>query len=266
MMIRNPSISANNPPGILKQIAPGIVTFFSKRGEVKDSDPYSSFNVCHYTGDIPEHVSQCREQLCRYLNITPERLIIPRQTHSANVAVIDRIPVGNTSIDNTDAIVTTLPDVAIAINTADCVPILLADITAGIVAAVHSGWKGTVQSIVTKAINKMQSLGAEAGSTLAIMGPCICGNCFEVGDEVIERFIANGFLSDDIILRHRNKPRMHIDLPQACRQSLIQAGIPQENISMPLSCSRCNPTDYFSARRLGISSGRTLSLILRHGN
>ena len=96
------------------------------------------------------------------------------------------------------------------------------------------------------------------------MGPCICGDCFEVGPEVVEQFEKNGFDNDQVILRNFGE-RHHIDLPQACRQSLLEVGVCDENISESKVCSRCNPQEFFSARRLGINSGRTLTVIMQKG-
>lgn len=263
-MTPNLSTSAGRPPGELNFIAPCIATFTSGRGRAVADDPYSSFNTCHYTGDNPEHVYYCREQLCKYLSITSRQLIIPRQTHSVNVAVVRNTPVSDAEIEDVDAIVTELPDIAIAVNTADCVPLLLADPDAGIIAAAHSGWKGTVGNIAAHTVEAMASLGARPKNIIAITGPCICGECFEVGNEVVEQFINNN-LDDNSIIRHR-QPRSHINLRQAVNKSLIKAGLLKQNITISHHCSRCEQHDFFSARRLGINSGRTLSLIIRYGS
>lgn len=241
---------------------PGVTAMSTQRGDnTIETDGYSGFNACDYTGDDVAHVESCRKKLCDTMNIKRCALIIPRQTHSLNVAVIDKTPFDSARLYNVDALVTALPGVALAINTADCVPIVLADTEAGIIGAVHSGWKGTVGRIVAQAIDKMVSLGADASRIVAAMGPCICGNCFEVGDEVVEQFRAAGLASDRIILTR--EPRSHIDLPQACRATLLECGLRGDNIVMPTVCSRCDPERYFSARRMGINSGRTLSVIIR---
>ena len=127
------------------------------------------------------------------LQIPLENLIIPRQTHSLNVAVIDDVPFDANKLENIDALVTTLPNVAIAINTADCVPIVMVDEEAGVIAVAHSGWKGTVGKIASATIVKMVECGANPLHIKVAMGPCICGDCFEVGDEVVEQFEVHGF-------------------------------------------------------------------------
>lgn len=239
---------------------PGIVAISTCRGVVIENDNYSGFNACHYTGDTLSHVEDCRKRLCQLLSIPLDHLIIPRQTHSLNVAVIESLPISSSVLENVDALVTTLPDVAIAVNTADCVPIILYDPVAHVKAVVHSGWKGTVGRIASNTINTMKQCGATPSHIIAAMGPCICGKCFEVGSEVVDLFIENGFDSPKVILRHLGQ-RDHIDLSQACLQTLTECGIPRDNISLSHHCSRCNPTIFFSARRLGINSGRTLTLI-----
>lgn len=239
---------------------PGITAFSTCRGCIIEGDNYSGFNACHYTGDDINHVNNCRAVLCEALDIDYSNLIIPRQTHSLNVAVINNLPVNVDCIENVDAIVTTLPDVAIAVNTADCVPIVLIDEIARVIAVVHSGWKGTVGRIATKTVTTMVECGADVSRIKVAMGPCICGDCFEVGDEVIEQFKNAGFDNTQVILNGYGT-RSHIDLPQACRQSLVETGILEENIIMPKVCSRCSPSKFFSARRLGINSGRTLTVV-----
>lgn len=255
-----------NPKNNLSHInlisAPGIVALSTCRGCVVEGDSYSGFNACHYTGDDMAHVRACRKQLCGMLGVEYENLIIPRQTHSLNVAVIRELPVSVENIENVDALVSTLPNVALAINTADCVPIVLVDEKAHVIAVVHSGWKGTVGRIAALTVEKMIECGANAQHIKAVMGPCICGDCFEVGPEVIEQFEKNGFDNDQVILRNFGE-RHHIDLPQACRQSLLEVGVCDENISVSKVCSRCNPQEFFSARRLGINSGRTLTVVMQ---
>lgn len=240
---------------------PGVVAKSTCRGCVIENDNYSGFNACHYTGDDAAHVDICRAQLCEMLGINRESLVIPRQTHSLNVAVVDSIPFDSEKLENIDALVTTLPQVAIAINTADCVPIVMVDDIARVIAVAHSGWKGTVGRIASKTVATMVECGAEISHIKVAMGPCICGDCFEVGDEVVAQFVNNGFDSPQIILNGYGE-RSHIDLPQACRQSLLEIGVRDENIVLSVDCSRCNTTKFFSARRLGINSGRTLTMVM----
>lgn len=238
------------------------VAFSTKRGpEANSSNPYSGFNACHYTGDSPEHVAASRAELSRFLGLPQEHIIIPRQNHSDRVAIIDRLPVNPEAIENVDALVTALPGIALCINTADCVPVLLSDPEASVTAAAHCGWRGIVNHLLPNVIEAMVHLGADPLHIHAAMGPSICTKCFEVGPEVADRFRHTFPQASGIVIDGGPKP--HINLGAAVAERLRMLGLPLSNISRPRDCSRCNPSTYFSARALGISSGRTLTLIHR---
>ena len=238
----------------------GVEAFSTLRCTDLPEQPYEGFNACHYTGDSPDHVSACRINLCKKLGIPGHNLIIPRQTHSANITIVDHTPFPAQSLDDIDALVTALPDVALCINTADCVPIVLADTQAGIIAAVHSGWRGTVARIAARTVETMCSLGADPSRIHAAMGPSICPACFEVGPEVAEIFNRSFPGTPTVISSGVSKP--HVDLPAAISATLTECGLPPGNISTPAACSFHTPHQFFSARRLGIASGRTLTVII----
>ncbi len=260
--ISKPKISTDSIEADFYDMGEGVTALSTRRGSPEPDNPYSDFNACHYTGDNAAHVASCRERLCHVLGISSERLIIPRQTHSTVVAEVTS---GNLQDDfsGVDALVTALPGVAIAVNTADCVPILLADPVNRVVAAVHSGWRGTVGEIVVSAVGRMVQMGAVADEIRAVTGPSICTGCFEVGYEVASQFEAKwhgqGVVSDEYL---GVTGKYHVDLRRACRLSLEAAGIPSRNICDTSPCSRCAPSVYFSARKLGINSGRTLSVVM----
>lgn len=224
----------------------GITAFSTLRNCTDRYNPYDGFNACSYTGDTPEHVAGCRAEL-------PWPSVMPRQTHSLDVFVADTPgePYG------VDAVVSSRAGLALCVNTADCVPVVMADPVAKVIAAVHSGWKGTVGHIAALALREMQRLGAEPSRVLAAMGPCICADCFEVGEEVASAFREAG-LGNAVIDR---RPRPHVDLPEAVAITLAGCGVSRERITMPCGCSRCEPEKWFSARRLGVESGRTLTVI-----
>lgn len=247
----------------------GITAFTTLRGLVDTANPYSEINLCDYTGDDPAHVSECHESLCRHLGITPDKLVMPRQTHTASVVTITHNFFSLTPqeqqalLNEKDAIVTTLSGVAIGINTADCVPIVLADPRLGIIAAAHAGWKGTAMRIAAATVAAMQALGSQPCDIFATIGASICQDCFEVGDEVVERFAEAGFSIDAITRRHAITGKAHISLQEANRMVLTDCGILPHNIATSGECTRCEPEKYFSARRIGIKSGRTFTGILK---
>ena len=249
--------------------APGVVAVQTMRGSVTAGDSYSQWNLCDYTGDSESHVRASREDFALTLGINPDRLIMPRQTHSCKVAVVDHAFMAMTSaaraqaLNGVDALVTRLDNLCIGVNTADCVPIVLADATSGIVAVAHAGWRGTVARIAQATVSAMETLGAEPREIMAAMGASICARCFEVGDEVAQEFAAAQFPMAAIMHRNALTGKAHIDLGKANLHVLLQAGLQEHNIKLPHDCSRCSRDLYFSARRLGINSGRTFTAIIK---
>lgn len=248
--------------------AKGIRVFQTQRGEVDTNDPYSQRNLCHYTGDAAQRVFDTRLELCQQLGIDYFNLIIPRQTHSCRVTAFDEklvaapIRIRKLMLDGVDALVTTVPGVCIGVNTADCVPIALADPINGVIAIAHAGWRGTVGRIAEDTVKVMKTVGANISNILATMGVSICQDCFEVGDEVVAEFEKADFYISQIVRRNATTGKAHINLQEANRQVLITAGVSAQNITLPEHCSRCESDRYFSARRLGINSGRTFTGII----
>ena len=109
----------------------------------------------------------------------------------------------------------------------------------------------------------MVSAGANVSNITATMGTSICQECFEVGDEVVQEFEQKGFDMSLLTYHNATTGKAHINLQEANRQVLIASGLKKENITLPLHCSRCEHTRYFSARRLGINSGRTFMGIIK---
>ena len=222
--------------------------------DAAEGKPYSGFNICPYISDDAAHISRCRQALAEELGIETERIVMPLQTHSANVSIVGG-PTDIKSLEHVDALVTRCRCLAIGVNTADCVPVLLADEEAGVIAAVHSGWRGTVAGIVPEAVRTMQTLGATPLRIKAFIGPCIHQCCFETGREVADLFPA------DLVLEY-GEGNPHVDLPGAVIRQLADAGLPVDNITEYPVCSRCNPLEYCSARGAGFDSARTFSFIM----
>lgn len=236
------------------------LAFFTSRGVVDGFDgSYNGFNVCHYTGDSISHVSDCRRLLASRIGVGADRLVVPRQTHSTNVAVIKSFPVPSESIEGVDALVTSLRGVAIGVSTADCVPVLLSDDSAGVIGVVHAGWRGAVGGIVERTVETMLREGAAASGIVAALGPSICAKCFEVGEEVADQF------PPECVVRNDTWPKPHVDLQRYICDKLMVCGLLAGNIT-PFSasmCTRCHPGIFFSARALGVNSGRVFSFVMQ---
>ena len=143
--------------------------------------PYEELNLGGAVGDDPGAVRTNRELAAKSLGLEPARVVWMNQVHGADVAVVDG-PWGDSPVPEVDAVVTSQRGLALAVLTADCTPVLLADPVAGIVAAVHAGRPGMVAGVVPAAVRAMTELGAEPGRIVARTGPAVCGRCYEVPD------------------------------------------------------------------------------------
>lgn len=249
---------------LVYDITEGVAAFSTKRGEPCGS--YGSFNITHYCGDAPEHVTACRAELCATLGIPDEQLILPRQTHGCKVLNIDEAFMAKTReeqaalLQGVDAVTTALPRICIGVSTADCVPVLLCDTERKVVAATHAGWRGTVARITEKSVAAMQKLhGCKAQNIRAVIAPSIGPGAFEVGDEVYEAFHDAGLPVKNIA---RRGVKWHIDLWEANRLQLLACGLAPDNIHVTRVCTHTHHEEFFSARRLGINSGRIFNGIM----
>ena len=243
------------------------VTAFSttRNGGVSKGD-YASMNCTPYTGDDIEAVQRNQQLLCTALHIEKEQLIIPYQTHSVNTLVIDKeflqqnAEKRNEQLQNIDALITQEKGVCLCVSTADCAPILLYDRKQQVIAAIHAGWRGSVNYIVRKTLEQMNRLYNTQGEDIfAAIGPCIGFDAFEVGDEVYDAFKQNDFPMEYISGWKPETHKWHIDLQMANSVQLIDFGVPTEQIDICDICTFTHYEKFFSARRLGIKSGRILS-------
>ncbi|MBR6926379.1 MAG: peptidoglycan editing factor PgeF [Bacteroidaceae bacterium] len=223
---------------------------------------YSSFNVCHYVEDNPQHVAHNRQLLAGALGLATNQIVFPRQTHSTNILLCDSAT-SSLQLECVDALITKQRGLCIGVNTADCIPILLYDPVNHAAAAIHAGWRGTVGHIAYLTVHAMQKhFGSDLRQVRAFIGPGISCKAFEVGDELPEIFVQAGFSLNEIACRIND--RWHIDLPLANSLDLKAAGIPLENITCSNLCTFFGHERFFSARRLGIHSGRIYTGIVIH--
>ena len=219
--------------------------------------------------------------------VLPMPVVQAHQVHGDRVAVVESAALTREDLEGFDALITDVPGVAIGARTADCIPVLMYDPVRRAVAAVHSGWKGTVLKIAAKTLAVMASkYGTRAADIIAVIGPGIGPDSFQVGPEVAGAFLAAGFPetwsrpdTDDYGTAGTGKtvvrlitdrgPRipgsmsggLHIDLPQAVRLTLIRAGVHDPNILISGIDTYTHP-GFFSARREGPSCGRTVNTIM----
>lgn len=237
----------------------------TRRGGVSQGK-YASLNCTPYTGDDPACVCRNLEILADLLPCRPKELVIPYQTHGIRSFVVDDAYLHadeaqrHAMLQETDALITQEAGCCLCISTADCIPVLLHDRTHRAVAAIHAGWRGTVNGIVPATLRRMQQLyGTTGGDVVACIGPGISLSAFEVGDEVYEAFRDKGFPMKYIAEWKPETHKWHIDLWAANRLQLHGFGIPPEQVETAGICTYTRHDEFFSARRLGIRSGRILS-------
>lgn len=227
---------------------------------------YASFNLSEYSGDDPEAIGMNRKRLSDVIGISEERIFVPFQIHGTEIRPIETaflslsLEEQRVFLQGVDALVTNVPGVCVAVSTADCVPLLLYAPDVKVVAAIHAGWRGTVQRITGKTVRFIvDEYGADPCLMKAAIAPSIGPDAFEVGEEVVDAFREAGFDMQRILKRNTNTGKAHVDLWVANRLQLLVEGLSAVNVELADICTYTHSDDFFSARRLGIKSGRILS-------
>lgn len=248
---------------------PDIFHFVTTRRGGYGEGAYESFNCSHYCGDNPEHVRLNRERLLESAPQSFAELVIPVQVHGTRILRIDGTfrdlspEQKEQSLHGIDALITSEVGFCICVSTADCIPVLIYDKKHRAVAAVHAGWRGTVAYILRETLEMMnRSFGTKGEDAIACIGPGISLSAFEVGEEVYETFDKQGFDMSRIAWWNRETGKHHLDLWEANRMQLTAFGIPESQIELSGICTYAHYHEFFSARRMGIRSGRILSGIM----
>ena len=231
---------------------------------------YASFNMSPFSGDNPDDYNKNKSLLCNQLGIDKDKIIIPFQTHGTEILEIDSSFIQLTDNDKTqslygiDALTTRLQGVCIGITTADCVPLIFFDPQKQAIAVAHAGWRGTCGRIGEKTIKTLiNRYQCNPADIRVVIGPSISAKVYEIGEEVVNNFQRAGF---DIsrIISTKNKS-IHLDLWKANQITLEKTGVLSEHIETSGICTFTEHERFFSARRLGIKSGRMLSGIMLKG-
>lgn len=246
----------------------GVAHGFNLRTGGASAAPYASFNLGRSVGDDPAAVAENIRRFAHALCSEPARLYETSQVHGAAVRVIaaGEDP-AKVRAEEADALATVEPGLAVGVRVADCVPVLLIDAATGVVGAAHAGWRGVVQEVSLRALERVLELGGERGrasEVRAAIFPHIRACCFEVGEEVAAPLATcaakHGAAVSVAIDRSRDKP--HVSLAAIVRAQLESAGVPAAQIDDVPGCTRCEPERFFSFRREGQRSGRHIAAIV----
>jgi polyphenol oxidase len=236
--------------------------FFTRQGGVS-SGIYASLNCGPGSNDDAANVQENRARVAEILGAKPSHLLTVSQKHSA-VAVAVKAPWKAGNAPEADAIVTATPGLAIGVLTADCAPVLFCDGEARVVGAAHAGWRGALSGIVEATVEAMQKLGARPDRIVAVIGPAISQDAYEVGADYRDQFIAEEPQSVPFFVTDEGSGEPHFDLPGYVGERLKRAGLGSiYDLSL---CTYCEESRLFSYRRSQhhgeTDYGRQISAIL----
>jgi polyphenol oxidase len=272
----------------------GVVAAFTGRSGGSSAAPHASLNLGLRVGDDPRRVLANRRRVATVLGLAGLPWALARQVHGARVLRVDAAgpgqdpprtgavraesgrpgqdrgawspglevvrlgegpPEGKAPLGEADGLVTTDPGVVLAVLTADCAPVLLADPAAGVVGAVHAGWRGLAAGVVEAGVAAMAALGADPAATVGLVGPAVGGCCYEVGPEVREAVGAR--LPAALATTRGGRPAL--DPAAAAAQALARAGVGQVRVAG--ECTVDARERFFSHRRDAGRTGRQAGLI-----
>jgi YfiH family protein len=219
----------------------GVVVAFSGRGHAPEGE------------ETP--TAWLSRRFSRVLGLDGTPIHWAHQVHGNDAVTVLTSGAGETNVGRCDAIATALPGTALAVQSADCVPILFAAPEA--VGAAHAGWRGTAKNVAAEAVRALEALGAKPARVRAWIGPAIGPCCYEVGGDVAAQF------AGDSVRAGCGSGKFRLDLKSVNVAQLEKAGIPRDAISVHPACTKCGGDKYASYRRDGTRSGRMIALIAR---
>ncbi|MBQ6370216.1 MAG: peptidoglycan editing factor PgeF [Firmicutes bacterium] len=248
-------------------------TFDAQRGEGEEGLRVVVMNHEDLAEAAPV-VFENRDKLAHQLGSSIEHESITDQTHTNRVYVVtpeDLGPILRTEKPahrrDIDGLVTDLPDVLLTAFGGDCPPVYIADPVRKTIGLVHAGWKGTLGKIPAEAIRRMsERFGSDPQDIYAAIGPGICVDCYEMGDEVYDQFSDQwGRSAADRIFRRYPSGKYHLDLREANRMTLLEAGVRADRIAVSNVCTMCNADIFYSYRAHRMQNEQTAMIVNRFG-
>lgn len=247
----------------------GLVTHaFSTRMGGVSKGPYASMNFSFTRGDDPEAVKENYRRMTNALDVDMERMVLTWQTHTTNVRVVSEEDFGKGVVRerdyrDVDGLVTNIPGVTLVTFFADCVPLYFLDTRNKAIGLSHSGWRGTVNRMGLETLRIMKrEFHSDPSDMIVCIGPSICQDCYEVGPEVIEQFVSSfDNVHHDRLFYKKKNGKYQLNLWEANRIVLEEAGVPQEQISVTDICTYCNPDLLYSHRRSAEKRGNLCAFL-----
>lgn len=242
----------------------GFINAFSTRLGGVSNLPSDALNLAYTESDERENVAENRRRYLNAIGAEAAALVTARQTHSTERCFIETQEQARGRQPDCDAMTTKLSGVLLAIQTADCLPVLIADPKSGAMAAIHAGWRGTAGRITERAVADLMLLhGVNPRDCIAALGPAACGQCYEVGEDVIARYKKEFGYWRALFGDFKEGGKAHLDVRAANVQQLKFCGLSEDRIHVADHCTMHQNDLFFSHRREGkpLGTGRLLSVI-----
>ena len=241
--------------------------FSTRLGGVSEGK-FATMNFTFTRGDDPEHVMENYRRVARVLRVDERRMILSYQTHTTNIKTVTEEDAGKGIVKerdyrDVDGLITNVPGITLVTFYADCVPLYFVDPVHKAIGLSHSGWRGTVKRMGKVTLEAMaREYGTKPEDVLCCIGPSICQDCFEVGEEVIEEF--KGQFKEEYwpeLYYKKENGKYQLDLWKANQIILREAGVREEHIETTDICTRCNPQYLFSHRIMGSERGNLAAFL-----
>lgn len=247
----------------------GIVMhgFSTKIGGVSKG-VYAQMNLGVSRGDDPEAVLENYRRIANVLHMPWERMVLSHQTHTTNIRVVTEKDAGaglvkKRDYENVDGLITNIPNLPLVTFYADCVPLYFVDPVHRAIGLSHSGWRGTVNRMGQCTVEAMKAeYHSRPEDILACIGPSICSECYEIGEEVAQEF-EKAFLpaQNEQILKQKPDGKYLLNLWKANEIILLEAGIKKEHLAITDVCTKCNPDLLYSHRVMGNQRGNLAAFL-----
>ena len=251
-MLKSNNCNINQKDGVMYITFPilerfGLKHCFSTRVGGVSSGKYSTMNLSYTNGDDNDCVDENFKRICNVIGAEPKNLVFSKQTHTVNIVNITKS--GEIVPPDTDGMITNVKGAVLCSSYADCVPLILYDPIKKVIASSHSGWRGTVGEIGRLTVERMSSdYGSNPHDIVAVLGPSICMDCYEVDDVVIREVNKMSIDIPKKSLTKKGGGKYQLDLKELCRLTLIKAGVSENNILKSDICTCCN-NEYLHSHR-----------------
>ncbi len=224
--------------------------------------PLKELNLSQVSWDTPANVAENRRRFLAALSLEDVPLVTLAQVHSARLHILDENTPPENGSPRADALATLQDSVAIGVQVADCFPILVADPRKKVIAAIHAGWRGTLERIFSRTVAGLRTgFGTDPADLITAIGPGIRRCCFEVGPEVVDEF-REAYPGVGLAKAHPTRPRKYfVDLLQALQIQFDETGLKRDKVFDLGACTHCSTSEFFSYRGEGPHSGRMMAVI-----